>query len=73
MNWLQIDKMIIDLLQAGNDPEVVMNDMKKQFKWTQAQAESAVKPLVSRMPVLQKEHKPAPKKRKPRKKLKESE
>lgn len=72
MNWLQIDKMITDLLQAGNDPDAVMEDMKKQFKWTQTQAESAVKPLVSRTPVLQKEHKPTPKKRKPRKKLNES-
>lgn len=72
MNWLQIDKMIIGLLQAGNDPENVKNDLKKQFKWTQTQAESAVDPIAARMPVLQKEHKPAPKERAPRKKLKES-
>jgi hypothetical protein len=73
MNWLQIDKMIIGLLKAGNDPEKVIEDMKKQFKWTQSQAECAVNPIATRMSVLQKEHKPAPKKRKPRKKLKESE
>jgi len=63
MNWIEIDKMIRDLLQAGNEPESVMADMKKQFNWTQSQAEHAVKPLIARTPVLQKKHKKKSKKK----------
>ena len=64
MNWIQIDKMITGLIQAGNDPQDIIRDMKSQFKWTQSQAEHAVMPLVSRTPVLQKKR-TKPKNKKP--------
>lgn len=57
MNWIQIDRMITGLIQAGNDPKDIIKDMKSQFKWTQSQAEHAVLPLVKRTPVLQKSNK----------------
>ena len=64
MNWLQIDKMITGLIEAGNDPDAIRKDMMAQFKWTESQAESAVNPLVARTPVLQKGNKPTKRKKK---------
>lgn len=69
MNWLQIDKMITGLIEAGNDPQDIVSDMMKHFKWTKSQSESAVMPLVARTPVLQKSRKaPKPKKKLDKKK-----
>lgn len=49
--------MITGLIQAGNDPQDIIRDVKSQFKWNQSQAEHAVMPLVKRTPVLQKSNK----------------
>ena len=54
MNWLEIDRLIRGLIQAGNSPENIKADLRKQFSWTESQAEHAVNPLVKRTPVLQK-------------------
>lgn len=51
MNWIEIDKMIVSLIQAGNDHEQIHKDMMKQFKWSRSQAEAAIKPLIARTPM----------------------
>lgn len=71
MNWIEIDKMIVQLLSSGNPKDKVKADLKKMFKWNDVQADSAVDPIAKRMPepVLQESNKPKSKPRKPRKKL----
>ena len=62
MNWLEIDRLIVSLIQSGNSPENIKADLRKQFSWTESQAEHAVNPLIKRTPVLQKKHKKKTKK-----------
>lgn len=71
MNWIQIDRLIIQLLSSGNSKDKVKTDLKKMFKWNDVQADCAVDPIAKRMPqpVLQESNEPETKKRKPRKKL----
>ena len=67
MNWIEIDKMIVGLIQAGNDHEQIHKDMMKQFKWSRSQAEAAIKPLIARTPVPKTETPPKKKRtRKPK-------
>jgi|TARA_R110000782_G_scaffold214488_2_gene302299 predicted transcriptional regulator len=64
MNFLEIDRMIISLIQAGNPPENIIADLMVKFNWNLRQAETAIMPLVATTPVLHKnDTKPAPKKK----------
>jgi len=48
MNWIQIDKIILNLLDAHTDREKLYADVKKQFKWNDSQTKIAVDPLIER-------------------------
>lgn len=48
MNWIQIDKIILNLLGAHTDREKLYADVKKQFKWNDSQTKVAVDPLIER-------------------------
>ena len=48
MNWIQIDKIILNLLNAHKDKENLYADVKKQFKWNDSQTKVAVEPLITR-------------------------
>ena len=52
MNWLEIDKMLIGMLERHDDIEDVYAESEKQFKWNRSQAKSAIDPLVERHPLL---------------------
>ena len=62
MNWIQIDKIILNLLDAHTDKEKLYADVKKQFKWNDSQTKVAVDPLIQRSNWHEKTTKPVKKK-----------
>ena len=48
MNWLEIDKMLYGIIARHDAVEDMLKEAKTQFKWTDSQAEAAVKPLLKR-------------------------
>ena len=48
MNWIEIDKWLVGLMQAAKDDEQLYRDAMKKFSWSQSQAEAAIKPLQKR-------------------------
>jgi hypothetical protein len=52
MNWIEIDNILYGIIQRHDSTEAVIEEARKQFKWTQSQAEAAVKPLLKRHTML---------------------
>ena len=48
MNWIEIDAILYGIIQRHESSEDIIEEARKQFKWTQSQAEAAVKPLLKR-------------------------
>lgn len=48
MNWIEIDKILYSIIERHSTEADAIKEACKQFKWTQSQAESAVKPLLKR-------------------------
>ena len=48
MNWIEIDKWLVGLMQATKDDEQLYKDAMKKFSWSRSQAEAAIKPLQNR-------------------------
>ena len=48
MNWLEIDKMLYGIIARHDAVEDMLKEAKTQFKWTDSQAEAALKPLLKR-------------------------
>ena len=48
MNWIEIDKMLYGIIARHDAVEDMLKEAKTQFKWTDSQAESALKPLLKR-------------------------
>jgi len=53
MNWIEIDKILYSIIERQDTEQSVIEEARKQFKWTQSQAEVAVKPLLKRHSLLQ--------------------
>lgn len=52
MNWIEIDKILYSIIERQDTEQGVIEEARKQFKWTQSQAEAAVKPLLKRNTIL---------------------
>ena len=65
MNWIQIDKQIISMMQVISDKDKLYEDVKQVFKWNDSQVEAAVRPLIERWNWydMHKDEKPVKKKR----------
>ena len=48
MNWIEIDRILYNIIDRHNTVEDMLTEARKQFKWTQDQAEAAVLPLLKR-------------------------
>lgn len=48
MNWIEIDKILYNIIARHDNTADMFKEAKAQFKWTQSQAEAAVKPLLKR-------------------------
>ena len=48
MNWIEIDKWLVTLMQTSKDDEQLYKDAMKKFSWNRSQAEAAIKPLQKR-------------------------
>ena len=48
MNWIEIDKMLYGIIARHDAVEDMLKEAKTQFKWTDSQAEAALKPLLKR-------------------------
>ena len=48
MNWLEIDKMLYGIIARHDAVEDMLKEAKTQFKWTDSQAQAALKPLLKR-------------------------
>jgi len=46
MNWIEIDNILYGMIQRHESTEAVIEEARKQFKWTQSQAEVAINPLL---------------------------
>jgi hypothetical protein len=52
MNWIEIDKILYNIIARHDTVEGMLSEARKQFKWTQDQAEAAVLPLLKRNTLL---------------------
>jgi len=52
MNWIEIDKILLGIIKRQDTEQGAIDEARKQFKWTQSQAEAAVKPLLKRHTML---------------------
>ena len=48
MNWLEIDKILYGIIARHDAVEDMLKEARTQFKWTDSQAQAAVKPLLKR-------------------------
>ena len=48
MNWLEIDKILYGIIARHDAIEDMLKEARTQFKWTDSQAQAAVKPLLKR-------------------------
>jgi hypothetical protein len=48
MNWLEIDRIILNYMSLHSDRDKLYTDVKKKFNWDQNQVEAAVDPMLTR-------------------------
>jgi hypothetical protein len=48
LNWIEIDKMLYGIIARHDAVEDMLKEAKTQFKWTDSQAQAALKPLLKR-------------------------
>lgn len=48
MNWIEIDKILYNIINRHDTVEDMLKEAEKQFKWNRSQSEAAVKPLLNR-------------------------
>lgn len=48
MNWIEIDKLLLKIIQRHDNTEDMLKEARTHFKWTQSQAEAALLPLLKR-------------------------
>ena len=48
MNWIEIDKLLLKIIDRHATTSDMIAEAKKHFNWTHAQAESAIVPLIKR-------------------------
>ena len=48
MNWMEIDRIIHNMITIYTDKEALYSDVKKKFNWSDSQCEAAVAPLLQR-------------------------
>jgi hypothetical protein len=48
MNWIEIDKILYGIIARHDAVEDMLSEAKKQFKWSDLQAQAAVLPLLKR-------------------------
>jgi hypothetical protein len=61
MNWIEIDKVLYNIIAQHDAVEDMLKEAKTQFKWTDSQAEAALKPLLKRNTFLEVSAKPVKK------------
>jgi|Wag4MinimDraft_6_1082665.scaffolds.fasta_scaffold260467_2 hypothetical protein len=49
MNWIEIDAILYKIIARHDNINDMLSEAQKQFKWTQDQADDAIRPLLSRM------------------------
>jgi hypothetical protein len=48
MNWIEIDKILYNIIARHDNTEDMLKEAEKQFKWNRSQSEAAIKPLLKR-------------------------
>ena len=48
MNWIEIDQILYGIIARHDRVEDMLSEAKKQFRWTDSQAQAAVLPLLKR-------------------------
>lgn len=48
MNWIEIDKILYNIIARHDTVEAMLKEAEKQFKWNRSQSEAAIKPLLNR-------------------------
>ena len=48
MNWLEIDAILYNIIARHDNINDMLEEAQKQFKWTQSQADDAMRPLIKR-------------------------
>lgn len=49
MNWIEIDAILYKIIARHDNINDMLSEAQKQFKWTQEQADDAIRPLLRRM------------------------
>lgn len=48
MNWIEIDKILYNIINRHDSIEDAYKEAEKQFKWNRVQSKSAIDPLLKR-------------------------
>jgi hypothetical protein len=48
LNWIEIDKILCNILERHDSVEDAYAEAEKQFKWNRTQSKSAIDPLLKR-------------------------
>jgi len=48
MNWIDIDKNIINMMAIYDDKDKLFTDVKKLYNWNDSQVKHAIEPLLKR-------------------------
>ena len=48
MNWIEIDKILYNIIERNDTVEEMYLEAEKQFKWNRSQAKAAIDPLLKR-------------------------
>jgi hypothetical protein len=48
MNWIEIDKILHNIINRHDNLEDAYQEAEKQFKWNRSQSKAAIDPLLKR-------------------------
>ena len=48
MNWIEIDKILYNIIARHDNTADMFKEAQAQFKWSKSQAEAAIQPLLKR-------------------------
>ena len=63
MNWIEIDRVLRNMVSIYKDRTKLYADVKKKFAWNNSQAKAALDPIVNKMDAVVEPVKPKRKRR----------
>ena len=49
MNWIEIDKILYNIIERHNNTADIYTEAEKHFNWSRSQSKAAIDPILNRM------------------------